>query len=75
MAKAPTPGDSTAVAPPQPRCPICRGAASARWRPFCSRRCADVDLGRWLSGSYAIPGEPAEDSDTQAPSRRDDDPS
>ncbi|MGD9785830.1 MAG: DNA gyrase inhibitor YacG [Hyphomicrobiaceae bacterium] len=36
------------------RCPICRRPTLAAFRPFCSRRCADVDLGRWLGGSYAI---------------------
>lgn len=41
------------------RCPICGKPAVAGYRPFCSRRCADVDLGRWLSGGYAIPAEPA----------------
>ena len=35
----------------------------AAYRPFCSRRCADLDLQRWLSGRYAIPGKPAEDMD------------
>jgi endogenous inhibitor of DNA gyrase (YacG/DUF329 family) len=39
----------------QARCPICREAAVASYRPFCSKRCADVDLGRWMTGSYAIP--------------------
>jgi endogenous inhibitor of DNA gyrase (YacG/DUF329 family) len=43
----------------QPRCPICGKAAGEDFRPFCSRRCADVDLGRWLKGGYAIPGAPA----------------
>jgi len=38
-----------------PRCPICAGRTEPAWRPFCSRRCADLDLGRWLSGAYAIP--------------------
>jgi uncharacterized protein len=37
------------------RCPICRKPASTAFRPFCSKRCADVDLQRWLSGRYAIP--------------------
>jgi endogenous inhibitor of DNA gyrase (YacG/DUF329 family) len=37
------------------RCPICRKPAADRFRPFCSRRCADIDLNRWLSGVYAIP--------------------
>ncbi|MCL4189299.1 MAG: DNA gyrase inhibitor YacG [Rhodobacteraceae bacterium] len=36
-------------------CPVCGRPAEARFRPFCSRRCADVDLGRWLTGRYAIP--------------------
>ncbi|HEY2481862.1 MAG TPA: DNA gyrase inhibitor YacG [Caulobacteraceae bacterium] len=35
-------------------CPICGKPATARFRPFCSQRCADVDLHRWLSGGYSI---------------------
>ena len=35
--------------------PVQEGAAGARYRPFCSRRCADIDLGKWLTGNYAIP--------------------
>jgi endogenous inhibitor of DNA gyrase (YacG/DUF329 family) len=55
-------------------CPICRKPADPQYRPFCSRRCADVDLGRWLTGGYAIPAEdedaPEEAADrTQEPSR------
>jgi endogenous inhibitor of DNA gyrase (YacG/DUF329 family) len=38
------------------RCPICGDPAEVSFRPFCSARCRDVDLSRWLSGSYAIPG-------------------
>lgn len=38
-------------------CPICGKPAVEKYRPFCSKRCADVDLGRWLKGSYAIPTE------------------
>jgi uncharacterized protein len=37
------------------KCPICGKPASPDYRPFCSRRCADVDLQRWLSGAYVIP--------------------
>jgi uncharacterized protein len=37
------------------RCPICVKPETERFRPFCSARCADVDLNRWLSGAYAIP--------------------
>jgi endogenous inhibitor of DNA gyrase (YacG/DUF329 family) len=40
------------------RCPICgRPADDAKTRPFCSPRCADVDLGRWLTAQYAVPGD------------------
>jgi len=37
------------------KCPTCGKASVERFRPFCSKRCADIDLGRWLKGSYAIP--------------------
>ena len=39
-------------------CPVCGEAAAAPHHPFCSARCQDVDLGRWLKGNYAIPGRP-----------------
>lgn len=42
-------------------CPICAKPVSASYRPFCSRRCADVDLARWLNGSYAVPSDDPED--------------
>jgi len=41
--------------PGQAKCPICGSPAQTDFRPFCSRRCADVDLGRWLKGAYVIP--------------------
>ncbi len=41
-------------------CPICGAPATPADRPFCSPRCRDVDLHRWLSGAYAIPGPPAD---------------
>lgn len=41
-------------------CPICKKATVPAYRPFCSKRCADIDLGRWLKGDYAIPAERAE---------------
>jgi len=40
-------------------CPLCGKPADDRFKPFCSKRCADIDLGRWLKGGYAIPGAPA----------------
>lgn len=42
------------------KCPICKDReATEEFRPFCSKRCADIDLGRWFTGRYAIPGRPA----------------
>ncbi|MEL6913578.1 MAG: DNA gyrase inhibitor YacG [Pseudomonadota bacterium] len=60
------------------RCPICASETSRDWRPFCSRRCADIDLARWMGGHYVVEGrdgeagpEPEEDGSTEAgPSRR-----
>ena len=49
--------DNATHVPARP-CPICGRAASAVDKPFCSRRCADVDLHRWLGGVYAVPAEP-----------------
>jgi len=48
---------------PAKACPICGKPRDAEFTPFCSRRCADIDLGRWLKGGYVIPGRPAEDAD------------
>ena len=45
------------------KCPICGKPASEPHRPFCSKRCADVDLNRWLSGVYAVPVVEEEDED------------
>jgi endogenous inhibitor of DNA gyrase (YacG/DUF329 family) len=44
------------------RCPICGKPAAARHQPFCSARCADIDLGRWLKGNYSIPTDELPDS-------------
>lgn len=38
-------------------CPICKKPSIPEYRPFCSKRCSDVDLQRWLTGGYAIPSE------------------
>jgi endogenous inhibitor of DNA gyrase (YacG/DUF329 family) len=42
-------------------CAVCGRPALAEYRPFCSRRCSDVDLQRWLSGRYAVPAVEADD--------------
>jgi hypothetical protein len=47
-------------------CPICGKPADPAFRPFCSARCADVDLNRWLSGVYSIEGEADEDDEPAA---------
>ena len=60
------PADKASGGGPAPRkakragCPICRQPTNADLRPFCSRRCADIDLGRWLGGRYVIEGAPLE---------------
>jgi len=50
-------------------CPICRKPTAEKFRPFCSRRCADVDLHRWLGGVYAVPV--TEDADEDGASSQD----
>ncbi len=50
-------------APKRKACPICGKPADERFKPFCSRRCADVDLHRWLSGVYAVPVTEDEEED------------
>lgn len=43
------------------KCPMCGRSTEQQYRPFCSRRCADLDLQKWLTGSYAVPAEEDED--------------
>ncbi len=61
------------AAKPRRPCLICQRPAVKQYRPFCSARCAEVDLGRWFTGKYGIPtdegpedGEPPADEDGQA---------
>ena len=49
--------------PPAKPCPICRKKPVEQYAPFCSKRCSDIDLGRWLNGSYVLPGEQAGDEE------------
>lgn len=46
-----------------PACATCGKPQTAAFKPFCSKRCADIDLNRWLKGGYVIPGKPLEDED------------
>ena len=40
---------------PRKKCPVCGKPMVEEFKPFCSKRCADVDLNRWLTGNYVIP--------------------
>jgi endogenous inhibitor of DNA gyrase (YacG/DUF329 family) len=44
-------------------CPICGKLPAAQFKPFCSKRCSDVDLNRWLKGVYAVPVTENDDED------------
>jgi len=48
-------------------CPLCGKPTDAAFKPFCSKRCADVDLNRWLSGVYSVPVVDDEDEDGERP--------
>jgi uncharacterized protein len=52
------------------KCPVCARAAAENFKPFCSQRCADADLARWLKGAYAIPGKPVSEDDTAGEAER-----
>jgi len=55
------------------RCPICGKPPVEDYTPFCSKRCADIDLGRWLGGRYSLPtDEPAGPGDWPAGDGEDD---
>ncbi len=46
------------------KCPICRQELTdMKYKPFCSKRCADIDLGNWFNGAYAIPVEEMDEED------------
>ncbi|MFT7775107.1 DNA gyrase inhibitor YacG [Roseateles sp.] len=53
------------------RCPQCSGdsvfASSNKWRPFCSERCRQIDLGAWASESFRVPAAPPQDPDEFGP--------
>lgn len=53
------------VVPREAKCPICGKPPAQTHRPFCSKRCADIDLGRWLKESYRVPTDepPADGGD------------
>ena len=52
-------------------CVICGKPQDERFRPFCSRRCADLDLAKWLRGEYSIPGAPLDEGTEPPPIEED----
>ena len=55
-----------------PPCPLCAKPCAHETRPFCSRRCADIDLGRWFKGIYRVPTEEAPNPEAGAGDSEDD---
>ncbi|OUI85000.1 DNA gyrase inhibitor YacG [Acetobacter orientalis] len=56
---------------PSATCPVCGKPAQHATRPFCSQRCADIDLGRWFTGQYRVPGPPVDEENIQKNERND----
>jgi endogenous inhibitor of DNA gyrase (YacG/DUF329 family) len=55
------------------KCAICGKPQDAKFKPFCSKRCADVDLQGWFSGKYAIKAEEEDEPDSAGHAQRDED--
>jgi len=62
--------DASNPSPPAKPCPICGKPASERHKPFCSQRCATIDLARWITGTYRVP---TDETPEDAPQRGEDD--
>ena len=52
------------------KCPLCSKPGDAKYRPFCSKRCADIDLGRWLKENYRVPTEEGPEEVESVPGRQ-----
>jgi endogenous inhibitor of DNA gyrase (YacG/DUF329 family) len=65
MTKADPPAASAAPARQAARCALCGKPQLERFKPFCSKRCSDVDLNRWLNGVYAVPAPASTDDDEE----------
>jgi hypothetical protein len=50
-------------------CPICARPRDEKFKPFCSKHCADVDLARWLEGRYVIPGPESDETEADSPAK------
>ena len=53
----------SAPSPDSRKCPICEKPMDPAFKPFCSKRCADIDLSRWLKGVYSVPAEEGPDDE------------
>ena len=68
-----TPPDRPVPTPPlravriQAKCPVCRRPTEKQYQPFCSKRCADIDLGRWLKEGYRVPTDETPADEGEAP--------
>lgn len=58
--------DNVVKLKPTRPCPVCGKLSTQAHHPFCSGRCADIDLNRWLSGAYVIPAGPVSEDDDDA---------
>lgn len=70
MANSNAAGPVTPIPAPGRACPICGKPSAARHQPFCSGRCADIDLGRWLKGNYRVETEEAPEDGAADPDER-----
>ena len=57
----------SASTPETRKCALCGKPQDQAYRPFCSKRCSDIDLGRWLKGGYSIPARPEDEAGNDAP--------
>ena len=69
MAKSGADDPVTRLPAGRSRCPICGKPSVARHQPFCSARCADIDLGRWLKESYRVATDDQPDDEPDADER------
>jgi uncharacterized protein len=69
MAKSGANDPVTPLSAGRRRCPICGKPPVARHQPFCSQRCADIDLGRWLKESYRVPTDDQPEDEPDADER------
>ncbi len=57
---------SARIVPSMPACPTCKKPTAPEHKPFCSKRCREVDLNRWFTESYAVPAVELDDIDDEA---------